>query len=179
MRHHEPVEPDFDPFEQGPEADAEAKALYEAWLEDLRPPDWFYPLVGEVASKTATLELCMTRAAVALLGTQQDPNELIKDNREIAKVVKQAAKKKDAAFDRLVDPFWRALNDRNRIVHAQLQWEESDGLTPDHWLQHHPRTNKETWLPTKAAPGWMTAAQQNIEDTTQAAFELTHEILAR
>jgi hypothetical protein len=179
LRHHEPVMPEDDPLAYDPVAAAADQAAYEAYLENLAPPDWFYPLVGEVASQTVLLELCMTEAALALTGTKRDPYELIKYTNQMDAVIATAAATGDERFGRLLDPFHRARDDRNRIVHALLRWQESDGESSDHWLQTHPRSKTETFLPTRKPPQSMTDALHNIKYTTQAAFELTQEILAR
>jgi hypothetical protein len=161
-------------------AEIEAEqAAYEAWLETLEPPDWFYPLVGEVASQTVLLEDWMTRAALALTGTKGDHLELIESTRRIDAVIDQAATKGDEGFGRLLGPFRRARHERNRIVHSLLQWQESDGEGPDYWSQTHPRSKTETRLPSSKPPQWMTEALQNIKDTTHAAFKLTTEINKR
>lgn len=171
--------PEDDPLVYDPVEAAAEQEAYDAYLENIAPPDWFYPLVGEVASQTVLLELCMTRAALALTGTKADPLELIKFTDRMDAVIVAATAKGDERFDRLLEPFRRARHERNRIVHALLQWQESDGEYPDYWSQTHPRSRMETLLPTKNPPQPMTDALQNIKDTSQAAFELTNAILGR
>ena len=171
--------PEDDPLFYDPaQIEADQKA-YEAYLDNLRPPDWFYPLVGEVASQAARLELCMTEAALALIGSRMDPYKLIKTTGSMMVVIDLACAENDEKFNELVGPFKQARNDRNAIVHALLEWQESDGEYSDYWLQRHPRSKTVTILPTSKPPKSMIDALQNIKDTTQAAFELTQDILAR
>lgn len=170
--------PDVDPLAPDPVADAAAEAAEAAFLENLTPPDWFYPLVGEVASQTALLELCMTEAAMALTDTQGDAYELIKSSDAMIEFIK-SAKGRDDRFDALVMPFQSARNDRNRIVHALLRWQESDGHTPDYWVHTHPKSKTVTILSGDKPRLSMTGALKRIKETTQAAYELTNEILAR
>lgn len=176
MRHDQSVMPEQDPLTfSDPAYDAAAEAYY----ENLTPPTWFYPLVGEVASQAAMLELCMTEAALALIGSTADPLGLIKTTSSMLVVIELAVAKKNERFNELVEPFNRARGERNRIVHALLQWQEADGPDDDYWLQRHPKTGAETRLPTSEPPQAMTETLQNIKDITQAAFALTNEIAGR
>jgi len=170
--------PDVDPLAPDPVADAAAEAAEAAFLENLTPPDWFYPLVGEVASQTVLLELCMTEAALALTGTEGDAEELIKSSETMVEFIK-SAKGHDDRFDRLVMPFHSARNDRNKIVHALLRWQESDGSTTDYWVHTHPKTKTATILSFDKPPKTMVAALNRIKDVTQAAFDLTNELRAQ
>lgn len=176
MRHDQSVMPEEDPLTF---SDPAYDAAVEAYYENLAPPAWFYPLVGEVASQAAMLELCMTEAALALIGSTRDPYEMIKNTGHMLVVIDLAVDKKNERFDQLVDPFHRARGARNRIVHALLQWQESDGEYEDYWLQKHPKSGAETRLPTSEPPKSMTDALQNIKDITKAAFELTQALSAR
>jgi hypothetical protein len=169
--------PDVDPFASDPLAEAAAEAAEADFLENLTPPDWFYPLVGEVASQTVLLELCMTEAALALTGTQGDAYELIKSSESMVDFIK-SAQGRDERFDQLVMPFHSARNDRNKIVHALLRWQESDGDTTDYWVHTHPKTKTATILRFDKPPKSMTSALKRIKDTTQAAFDLTNALIA-
>ncbi|NEK87540.1 hypothetical protein GCU60_17500 [Blastococcus saxobsidens] len=147
-------------------------AAADAYNENLAPPAWFYPLVGEVASDTVLLELCMTEAALELTRTEGDARELIRSSESMLAIIK-AAKDLNDQFDALVPRFHTAREDRNRIVHALLSWREADGNEADYWIQHHPKTKREIVLPTDEAPRSMTDALRRIKDVTQQADELT------
>lgn len=175
--HNGSVGPD-DRLESGFLEQLEALAAAESeYYDNLAPPSWLYPLVGEVASEAVLLEFYMAEVALALTGTEGTPREVIKSSRGMRQVVK-AAEGRDERFDDLLRDFQPARDERDAIVHAVLWWHDADGEYSDYWEHGHPKTDRLTVLDQDRPPEWMSAALQRIRDLTKRAFELSNAINA-
>ena len=146
------------------------------FYENLAPPSWLYPLVGEVASQAVLLEFYMTEVALALTGAEGTAREVITSSDRMWKVLR-ASERLDGRFDDLLRDLQPARNERDAIVHAVLWWYETDGLSSDRWEHHHPKTGRRTELDDEP-PERMSDALQRIRDLTKRAFELSNAINA-
>jgi hypothetical protein len=160
--------PPEDPLEfVDPAYDAAAAAYY----ENLAPPGWFYPFVGEVASAAVLLELYMAKVALALTGRDEDARGVITSAGRLWGALEDA-EGRDARFDDLLSEFRTARLERDAIVHAVVWWYEADGPYSDYWEHHHPRSKRVTPLSQHEPAAWMRSSLQQIKDLTQRAFEL-------
>jgi hypothetical protein len=170
--HHRLVMPHEDPLEfDDPAYDAAAAAYY----ENLAPPGWFYPFVGEVASEAVLLELYMAKVALALTGRDADAREVITSSQRLWGALNDA-KGRDGRFDAVLSDFQTARDARDAIVHAVVWWFDADGPYGDYWEHHHPKSNRVTRLSQHEPAEWMTSGLDRIRALTQRAFELSNAI---
>lgn len=172
MLHHRLVMPPEDPLEfADPAYDAAAAAYY----ENLAPPSWFYPFVGEVASAAVLLELYMAKVALALTGEDADPRQVITSAQKLKRALRDA-EGRDPRFDALLSEFQTARDARDAIVHAVVWWFDADGPYGDYWEHHHPKSDRVTRLSQRGPDQWMTSGLDRINGLTQSAFELSNAI---
>jgi hypothetical protein len=115
MPHEDPLE--FD----DPAYDAATAAYY----ENLAPPGWFYPFVGEVASEAVLLELYMAKVALALTGRDADAREVITSSQRLWGALNDA-KGRDGRFDAVLSDFQTARDARG--MRSCTRW--CGGSTP-------------------------------------------------
>lgn len=136
------------------------------------PPDWYYPLVGRVATETGLLEHWVVMTALHLAERPDTDSEAAfwsSENGRI-RILLDLVKGKDEYFDKLARRLLQeAAVRRNRIVHATVMWADVDDPNGPHgWYAHHPRSGPQ-WL-TPEAQEAMVVDLQFIQQASSEIF---------
>lgn len=168
------------------------------------PPEWFYPLIGEVAVEAVRVDYYLVMAGLQLVsgrcdscggpacGEQPSHKEVLVHLRGPSKIrdVLESVKGRSEAFDAARKERDRLAEQRNSIVHAVVQWGDlsimqtiHDPVTGrtryeewvgDGWSRQDPKTGIEQPL-TGEARVEMERTLAEMKVLTLRAFNLAHD----
>jgi hypothetical protein len=143
------------------------------------PPDWYYPLVGRVATRMGLAERLTAEAALELHQPSYTFRDVIfwLESSHRLEVLTKLVSGRNGPLDELVRQLGPARARRNAIVHVWVGWHDTeDPIDPAGWHFVYPRSGKHVYLNQEEAQASMEADLNYIDDLVDRLSKLLNDL---